>query len=151
MDGPGAGGGPTPDADLNQVLQELVPGIRALVGANFVGAYLQGSLAHGGWDADSDVDFAVVLEQDLPESDLPALQALHAQVYGRASYWAQHLEGSYFPRAVLRSGERAGEPLWYLNNGRRELVRSNHCNTLVVRWVLRECGVRLAGPEPRGT
>jgi hypothetical protein len=42
-----------------------------------------------------------------------------------------------------------GKKLWYLDNGSRVLVKSNHCNTLVVRWQLRERGVALAGPPPR--
>ena len=39
-------------------------------------------------------------------------------------------------------------PLWYLDNGARELVRSEHDNTRVVRWVTREKGITLAGPAP---
>jgi hypothetical protein len=36
-----------------------------------------------------------------------------------------------------------------LNNGDRILTRSEHDNTQVVRYVLRERGITLAGPEPR--
>jgi hypothetical protein len=38
---------PTPDPELNAVLQELVTGIRAVLGDNFIAAYLQGSFAVG--------------------------------------------------------------------------------------------------------
>src|SRR5262249_6782661 len=62
--------------------------------------------------------------------------------------WAKHLEGSYFPVAVLRDTSRRGSPLWYLDHGARSLVRSEHCNTLLVRCVLGEMGVTLAGPDP---
>jgi hypothetical protein len=47
----------------------------------------------------------------------------------------------------LRRGDRAGTPLWYLDHGSRSLIRSDHCNTLLVRCVLRDYGVRLAGPS----
>ena len=53
---------PTPIAELNAVLQELVASVRATLGTNFIGAYLQGSFAIGDWDADSDVDFSIAIE-----------------------------------------------------------------------------------------
>ncbi len=40
--------------------------------------------------------------------------------------------------------------LLYLDHGSRELVRSDHDDSLVVYWVLREKGIALSGPEPRG-
>jgi hypothetical protein len=40
-------------------------------------------------------------------------------------------------------------PFWYLDHGADDLVRSEHDNTQVVRWCLREKGVVLAGPDPR--
>jgi len=36
----------------------------------------------------------------------------------------------------------------YLDNGARSLIKSDHCNTILVRWVVREKGVTLAGPSP---
>jgi hypothetical protein len=73
---------------------------------------------------------------------------MHERIYHLDCVWAQHLEGSYFPKDVLRRHSRRGEQLWYLDNGSRSLVRSDHCNTVVVRWVVREHGVALAGPDP---
>jgi hypothetical protein len=49
--------------------------------------------------------------------------------------------------AILRDYRQRGSPLWYLDHGSQSLVRSDHCNTLVVRCVLRERGVVLAGPR----
>ena len=37
----------------------------------------------------------------------------------------------------------------FLDNGANELVWDSHCNTAVVRWLLRERGVILAGPDPK--
>ena len=48
----------------------------------------------------------------------------------------------------LRRPPKHSEQLWYLDNGSRSLIRSDHCNTLVVRWVVYEHGVVLAGPDP---
>jgi hypothetical protein len=139
---------PTPFADLNTVLDELVASQRAVLGGSFVGTYLQGSLAVGGFDQYSDVDWIVAVQQELSDTQVDALQAMHGRIYDLESEWAKHLEGSYFPVDVLRDHARSGRDLWYLDHGARSLERSDHCNTVVVRWTVREHGIALAGPEP---
>jgi predicted nucleotidyltransferase len=140
---------PTPYQELNQVLGELVSRIQKILDDNFIGAYLQGSFAVGDYDQYSDVDFIVVVEEDLSPHQIDALQVMHDQVYQLASEWAKHLEGSYFPREILRDHSKLGMELWYLDHGARSLVRSDHCNTILVRTVVREKGVTLAGPTPK--
>jgi predicted nucleotidyltransferase len=140
---------PTPFADLNSVLQTFVTKVGQALGDRFVGAYLQGSFAIGDFDEHSDVDFLVAIADELRPPELAALQALHAELFTLPSPWAQHLEGSYFPLAVLRDEAQVGQPLYYLDNTSSVLVRSNHDNTLVVRWMTREQGIVLAGPAPK--
>ena len=140
---------PTPYSELNDVLQELVDSVQEILGGDFVGAYLQGSFAVGDFDEHSDVDFVVVSEKELSEKQVGALQIMHERIYELDSPWAQHLEGSYFPRAILKDPAQRGRDLWYLDHGARSLIRSDHCNTLIVRWVVREKGVTLAGPPPK--
>ena len=163
---------PTPFDDLNPLLAELVAGARERLGDNFVGAYLQGSFALGDFDEYSDVDWLIVTERDITEAELPALQAFHGTLHDRPNRWAQRLEGSYVPAAILRRWsptphDPPGEPrpadwadpgtsgrpprvypLLFKGNGQRSLVRSEHDNTQVVRWVMREKGLTLAGPPP---
>jgi hypothetical protein len=74
---------------------------------------------------------------------------MHERVYSLKSRWAQHLEGSYFPKEILRNHNQPGKKLWYLDNGARSLIQSEHCNTFVVRWTVREHGFTLAGPPPK--
>jgi predicted nucleotidyltransferase len=139
---------PTPIPELNQVLAELAARLKALLGDDLIGVYLQGSFAVGDFDGHSDVDFIVVTAEELAPEQVQALQAMHEQVHNLDTEWAKHLEGSYFPREVLNNPIQRGADLWYLDHGARSLVRSAHCNTLVVRWVAREKGVTLAGPDP---
>ena len=164
--------GATPYAELNDVLDQLVTRARSVLGDNFVGAYLQGSFAVGDADEASDVDFLIVTRRDVTLAEQPALQAMHAELFHHPSRWAQHLEGSYAPAAILRRWsteprdppEEPREPGWgdpgmsdlparvypflYLDNGADRLVRSEHDNSQVVRWCLREKGIALAGPPP---
>jgi hypothetical protein len=141
---------PTPYADLNFVLREFVTRAQNVLADNFIGAYLQGSFATGDFDMHSDVDFLVIIEEDISVADLPALQALHEEMFKLRSPWAQHLEGSYIPKGALRHLPSPPRKFLYLDNGSRELVRSNHDDSLVVYWVLRERGIALIGPEPHG-
>lgn len=140
---------PTPYPELNRILQDFVDRVQAVLSTNFVGAYLQGSFAVGDFDLHSDVDFIVVTEEELSPSEVHGLQEVHERIYGLDIPWAQHLEGSYFPKDVLRDYARQGEEfLWYLDHGSRWLLQSAHCNTVLVRWVVREQGVILARPAP---
>ncbi len=140
---------PSPFEDLNAVLRELVTSVQAALGDNFAAAYLQGSFAVGDFDEDSDVDFLVVTAAEVSETELSNLQAMHARIYDLDCSWAQHLEGSYFTKEMLRCSDTVGEPIWYLDNCSKVLVRSKHDNTWVVRWVVWEHGITLAGPSPR--
>jgi hypothetical protein len=131
------------------VLDRLVAGVRAALGDDLVGAYQVGSFALGGGDGASDVDFLVVVERDPDARQEAALRELHAGLPDLPDPWAQHLEGSYAPRHEVRRLVRPARPWLYVDNGDRHLQRSVHDNTLTTRWVAREHGVVLAGPEPR--
>lgn len=139
----------TPFDDLNQLLVELVDGAKEALGDSFCGAYLQGSFAVGDADIHSDVDFIVVTDDEVTPKQQAELQKLHQTLYAAPTPWAQHLEGSYIPRKVLRRPDPDRRPFLYLDNGATELALDNHDNTAVVRWSLREHGVVLAGPGPR--
>ncbi len=163
----------TPFPELNAVLAHLLDGVRQALGTNLVGVYLQGSFGIGGFSEHSDCDFIVVTENDLSAVELDALQALHKRIHTLPyAYWRTGLEGSYAPRAVLRRWSEEPRdppdeprtddwrdpgtlgtpplvyPFWYLDHGADTLVRSEHDNTQVVRWTLRERGITLLGPEP---
>ncbi|HEY6222679.1 MAG TPA: aminoglycoside adenylyltransferase domain-containing protein [Gemmatimonadales bacterium] len=139
---------PTPYPELNSVLQELVTRVQAALNGGFVGAYLQGSFAVGDFDQHSDCDFIIAVRDELTQDQVPALQTIHERVFDLGPQWARHLEGSYSPTATLRGYRQRGSPLWFLDHGSRTLVRSDHCNTIVVRWILREHGIALTGPCP---
>ncbi|HEX7760945.1 MAG TPA: aminoglycoside adenylyltransferase domain-containing protein [Caulobacteraceae bacterium] len=163
---------PTPYAELNAVLTDLVTGARTALGDNFVGAYLQGSFALGDFDESSDLDFLIVTREDIGPGALPALQTFHTRLHAQPSNWAQRLEGSYVPAAILKHKDGAprdppGEPraddwadpgtsgtppsvypFYFLGNGEQALVRSEHDNSQIVRWITREAGIVLAGPPP---
>lgn len=135
--------------DLNEVLDLFVQEVQAILEDNFVGAYLQGSFAVGDFDEQSDVDWLVAVQNALSDVEVKLLQGMHGRLFDIDIKWAKHLEGSYFPVVVLGDHERTKEPLWYLDNGNRQLIWDAHDNELVVRWVTREHGITLAGVPPK--
>lgn len=147
----------TPFPELDVVLEDHAQNMMSILGANFVGEYLHGSLATGDFDLSSDVDFIVVTEEDLTEQEAGGVQAAHALTYDQDNRWVKRLEYSFFPRPVLRQRSSPytdqwtpadNRKLWYFDNGSRTMTRSDHDNTLVVRWTVREKGVTVRGASP---
>ena len=135
--------------DLDELLEDFTACMRETLGDYLVGLYLQGSFALGDADEHSDVDWIAVIEDELTPEQVGALQDLHARLFARATTWAQHLEGSYFPKQRLRRVEPSPAELWFLDNGSSQLELDTHCNTAVVRWTVRERGITLSGPDPK--
>jgi predicted nucleotidyltransferase len=100
--------------ELPSVLERFLAGVQNALGTNFVGAYLVGSLATGDFDLDSDVDFLVVTNLELSDSEVHSLQANHLEIHALGNYPAQHLEGSYISREILQ---------------RADLVEKSRCGT----------------------
>jgi hypothetical protein len=140
---------PTPFLELNDLLGELTDRAAEILGDNFVGAYLQGSFAVGDADLHSDCDFLIPVCRPITPDQEARLRALHDQIPTRPGHWPQHLEGSYPNKDELRTLDGLGRPWLYIDHGWRQMQWSTHCNTEVVRWSLRECGVALTGPDPK--
>jgi len=137
-----------PYPELRLVLERFVVEVQNALKGNFVGAYLVGSLATGDFDLDSDIDFLIVTREELTDTDVPLLQALHLEIHNLECYAAQHLEGSYISKHSLTRPDLVGvQPLWYVDNGSTLLERSVHDNQWHVRWILRERAITLTGPD----
>jgi hypothetical protein len=136
--------------ELSSVLQRFVAGVQKALGSNFLGAYLVGSLATGDFDLDSDVDFLIVTNAELIDAEVRSLQTTHVDIHALGCYPAEHLEGSYISTDLLNRTELVGvEPLWFVDNGSSSLERSIHDNRWHVRWILRERGIAIIGPNPK--
>jgi len=140
---------PTPYSKINSLLQELLSTVHAILGDRFVGMYLFGSLAGGDFDPqNSDIDFLVVTDGDLPGETVAALGDLHGHLATSRGKWGARLEGSYIPREVLNRTDLLDSPRPSTNEGRFYLgVRGS--DWILQRHIVRESGVVLAGPEPK--
>jgi hypothetical protein len=141
--------GPTGFPELNDLLAELLARLGSILRGDLVGAYLTGSFALGGGDAASDCDFLVVTAEPVGSEVEDALRRLHDEIPSWPGYWAYNLEGSYAPKRDLETLQAPSRPWPYVNRGGRELEWSDHCNTIDVRWVLRERPLVLTGADPQ--
>src|SRR5258708_13769883 len=93
----------TPSAGLDAVLAHLTDKVRAILGDNLVGLYLQGSFAVGDADEMSDCDFMVAIARDLTADERAELQAMHAAIHDLPHEpWRHRLGGAYAPVDIMR-------------------------------------------------
>ena len=141
--------GPTPYDGVNDILAVLLANIWDVLGEEFVGMYLYGSLSSGDFDPyTSDIDFLVVTEGLLPDETVEALGAMHARVTPGPQAGVRDLEGCYIPRAEMRRYDPGGAPYPIFHEGQTTLGRHGS-DWMIQCHILREHGVVVAGPSPR--
>lgn len=141
---------PTPFPEVNELLRLLHARMGAVLGAHLLALYLDGSLARGGFDAASDIDFVAVVPSQLDDTTFAALQQMHAAI-GQLDYrLARDIEGFYVPLAGLRRYDPANSLFANLERGATECLKWEQIGQawIVHRYILREYGLVLAGPPP---
>lgn len=137
------------DAAIAAPLEELLRGVRAILGNGLVGVYLHGSLTGEDFDAFSDVDVMVVSEQEINAEEFAALQAMHTHIAAPGGYWETQLEVCYLPRSAMRRYDPANVRHPYLDRGCTQMEWLNFDVSWTIQlFVLRERGIALAGPPP---
>jgi hypothetical protein len=140
---------PTPHAEVNALLRELLVDVQAVLGDRFVGMYLYGSLTSGGFNPQrSDIDFVVVTDGDLLRETVLALKAMHARIRASGSPWAERLEGDYVPQEALRRHDPARARYPHLGVDGHFEVEEHGSGGVIGRYQLRGSGLVLAGPPP---
>jgi predicted nucleotidyltransferase len=136
-------------AAVAPLVDALLDGVREALGDNFVGLYLSGSLALGGFDPEtSDVDVLVVTGRPASDAEFAALKALHEGLPAEGNEFSLDYDVYYVDRETIRrfaEGQRhvkvgTGEPFSW---------RQNRPNWALERWTVRERGVTVAGPDPK--
>jgi len=97
---------PTPFSDVNAFLQQFLSHVRAILGSDFVGLYLYGSLALGDFDpASSDVDAVVATATPL-RGVVTLTSARHVMWGIRPHFWPEmHAQWQETGRKPASSGE----------------------------------------------
>jgi hypothetical protein len=137
--------------EITAVVRELVEGAQRVLGDEFVGAYVTGSLTTGEFDEASDIDLVIVTRGELDDACFDALELLHEELGRGDSRWAAQVEVSYFPQADLRRYDPGRSLHPRLDRGKGERLKMMHHDSdwVAQRHMLREQGIRLLGPDPK--
>ena len=138
---------PTPYPEVNVVLNVLIPDVQAILGDQFIGMYLHGSLAYGDFNPQtSDIDFLIVTADNLPDEILALLKTMHARLRTSGLTWATRLEGAYIPRQALCRYDPAPACHPWLGVDGHFAVEQLGSEWIIQRWILREKGIAITGP-----
>jgi hypothetical protein len=140
----------TPYPQIDETLAALLSGSRAILGGDLFGMYLFGSLASGDFDAQtSDIDFVVVTKAAVGAATQAELGLLNARIQASGSPWAAKLEGSFLPRHVFADFNPACKTYPTIGMGGWYGLDHKGIEHALQRFMLREDGIALAGPEPK--
>lgn len=140
---------PTPYAEVNEVLNILLSNVKQILGDQFVGMYLYGSLSSGDFNPEtSDIDFLIVTQDSLPEKTISELESMHNRAWATSLKRAGQLEGSYIPKDLIRRHDPNGAPCPTVNEG-QFFIDQRGSDWIIQRHVVREYGVIVEGPDPK--
>lgn len=139
---------PTPYSDVNEIVEVLLANAKETLQDQFVGMYLHGSLATGGFDLGSDIDVAIVTKEEVSEETFSSLRAMHAQMAALGSPWSTQLEVTYLPQAELRQPHPPEKLHPHIDRGPGEVLKKirPESDWSILRHNLRERGIVIAGP-----
>jgi hypothetical protein len=141
---------PTPYPDVNALLDTLLAGVQAALGNNLIGMYLHGSLATGDFDPDrSDIDFLVVIREQLSPEMVLALNEMHAQIAASNLKWSTNYEGSYIPKHAIRRYDPAHSLHMVIRVEGSFGMDEHRSDWVIQRHIIRERGIVLVGPSPK--
>jgi predicted nucleotidyltransferase len=139
----------TPYPEVNEILDTLLRAAKEILGKQFVGMYLYGSLSSGDFNPkSSDLDFVFITEGILPDETISMLETMHKQLWLDGSKWAKKLEGAYIPKDLIRRHDPNGGLCPSVNEGSFYVARLGS-DWIIQRHVIRECGVVIEGVDPK--
>ena len=135
--------------EVKRLVEALRQGILDAIGDNLTGVYLCGSLALGDFDPQtSDVDLLVVTGRPVSDPEMRALADLHQHISPTGNRFSQEYEVYYIDRATIR---RFAPGQVHVKIGPDDPFQwtEHRPGWVIERWVVREHGVVLSGPDPR--
>jgi hypothetical protein len=141
----------TPHQDINAILKELAENLQRILGPQLFGLYLTGSLSYGDFDrGSSDIDFLAILNRALSAEQFDLIKQAHRRIGEQYPLWAARIEGSYITYDMLGYVEPPPMARPYINDG--AFWHPDPCygnEWLLNLYVLYDCGIALAGPQPK--
>ncbi|MBI4129895.1 DUF4111 domain-containing protein [Candidatus Roizmanbacteria bacterium] len=140
---------PTPYADINSLLDELLQRIRKILGDKLVGFYLYGSFVWGDFEYDtSDIDMLAAIKSDITEKEFEALKQMHADFVKNYPAWDDRIEVQYYSLNGLQTFKTKSSLLTVISPGDSLHTVDAGIEWLVNWYFVQEYGVTLWGPKP---
>ncbi len=123
----------TPFEPVNLLLSQLVENLGSILGDNFVGCYLFGSLAVGDFDpATSDVDILVATFRKLNQIEIDQLSNFHRELFRSGKPLATELECFYVAKPDLQNFIEGKSTCYKVDRGSGNL----QLETLDADWII---------------
>ena len=140
---------PTPYADVNALIDDILSAILGILGGKPIGLYTFGSLATGDFEYElSDIDLVAALTADLNDEEFAQLERMHANIAGRHRRWDDRIEVGYISTRKLRRIEPDAE-IALISPGEPFHFKQAGNDWLFNLYTLREHGDVVYGPPPR--
>lgn len=118
---------------VNLLLDQLTQGVARILGSNFIGSYLFGSLVVGDFDpATSDVDILVVSLRNLNQSEVEQLSVFHKTLFQSKTAFSTELECFYASKSDLQNFVQGVSLCYKVDRGSGSLM----LETLDADWVI---------------
>lgn len=133
---------------VNLLLDQLAQNVERILGSNFIGCYLFGSLAVGDFDpATSDVDILVVSLHNLNPSEVEQLSDFHKTLFQSKTAFSTELECFYASKNELQNFVQGSSICYKIDRGSGGLA----LETLDADWVINafsllNFGITVMGP-----
>lgn len=136
-------------SDINELIKTLLNQIQTVLGEKLIGLYVFGSLATNDFEYDmSDIDLIAALRKNLNQEEFKMLQKMHTDIEVQYPYWKDRLEVGYLSLSHLKK-PILNCPMALISPGEPFHFKKAGNDWIINRYILREKGLALFGPEPK--
>lgn len=140
----------TPYKSVNDVLNDFVTKVNALLDNNIVGIYLFGSLSYNDFNPKrSDIDLSVVIKTPLSQEEGEQIKNLHVELERKYPLWKERIEGSYTPLDLFENILPPKQPRPYFGGGVFYFEAPYGNEWLINNYLLYHKGITLQGKDFR--
>lgn len=137
----------TPYAEINNLLDDLLAQMQAVLGQKLVGVYLYGSLVWGDFDRESsDIDLVVATASDIDAQEFSNLDAMQHGFVDTYRYWNGRIEIAYVSIATLQTFKSHTSQIAVISPGESFHFKETDPGWLMNWYMVQEQGRTLFGP-----
>lgn len=134
--------------EVSEVIHEMQAKIEETLQDEFIGFYITGSLATGGFTPGvSDIDFMVITKGVLTDDLVGKLATMHKNFQTKLPKGFSEIEGSYLPQTLVAKYNGDNEIYPHLGTDGHFAVEKHDSDWIMQRYILRKSGIVVKGPE----